>query len=367
MSVRFLFKARTFDPFAFNLTASVSIDDPDSRNMGLLIASRMVDQFSIRLQDDSSLSLNLIKNKTYPPWTDSAVAAPVALADFVITKPDNELVKQFAKKATQHFDESSFPGIFRSPARLTDMVNQGGYRLLVICGRETESNEVGGGIIWRSIGKAMIQFYGPYIFNQPKGADMARSLTDAFLAAIAKSDALGTYSYYTTGDLPAEYFESIGSVNYTGIDGSDEPQHFVYRQLKEDHGASMWADPSIEPFLRQAYSRLYLPRRIAATSFAGEHLGDHSVFSLQFNRARSSVTIRPVWDGKDYAGNIADHVKLLKKEGLTNLFFEIDLSVAWQARIAPALDDNAFLPVLLLPYAGRGDIVVFQHELRGAP
>jgi anti-sigma regulatory factor (Ser/Thr protein kinase) len=362
MTVKFLFKAHTFDPFAFNLTAQVSVDEEESGNMGLLIASRMVDQFSIHHQQDNSLSLNLIKNKTYPPPSDGDTGDAESLSDFVIKKPDNETMKRFAKKAIRFFGDTQFPAIFRSGARLVDMITQGHYQILVATGKGTKSNETGGGIIWHPVGKAMIQFYGPYLFDQQENTSMAQGLVEGLIGSIAKTEAVGIYSYYTTASLPHDYFEPLGSVEYQMDSGMKETQSFVYRQLKEDPGASMWVHRSLEPFVKDAYARLFLPRQLTAVAFEGEHLPPHSVFSLQFNRGRSSVTIRPTWDGQDFEKNIADHLKLLNKEGLHNVYFELDCGIAWQAKLAPALLNASFAPVLLLPYAGRGDIVVFQRQ-----
>ncbi len=49
-------------------------------------------------------------------------------------------------------------------------------------------------------------------------------------------------------------------------------------------------------------------------------------------------------------------------EGLHNVFFVLDLSQAWQAAFAGALLPNGFEPCLILPYAGEGDLLVFQFE-----
>jgi hypothetical protein len=123
----------------------------------------------------------------------------------------------------------------------------------------------------------------------------------------------------------------------------------------------VWAGEQLKPFLQAVYDRLYLPREIVSTIFEGEKLAPHSVFSVKFDRPLNSVTIRPVWDGEDQAENIAGHLKILQEEGLTNIFFYLDLGVSWQARLVPALFINSFRPVLLLPYAGHSDVVVFQH------
>ena len=361
MEIRFTFKARSFDPYAFNLTALVTPDDGQTENLGLLIGSRAVDRFSIVQGQPDGLVLSLIKDKTYPPFSESEPGQSIPLKGFVVKRPDDEMVKRFVHSGVGYCDETSFPTPFRLPGRMVDMIAQGDYHILVACGTGMQGGEIGGGIIWRFMGKAMIQFYGPYVFNQPLHIDIARALVDEFLSAVAKTDRSGAFGHYTTADLPSEYFETLGDIEYCLESGDKQTSSFFYRQLKEDTGSNAWAGGQLEPFLRKVYDHLYLPREIVSTTFEGEGLAPHSVFSVKFDRSLNSVTIRPVWDGADHTENIAGHVKILQEEGLTNIFFNLDLGVSWQAKLIPALFANSFRPVLLLPYAGHADVVVFQR------
>jgi hypothetical protein len=74
------------------------------------------------------------------------------------------------------------------------------------------------------------------------------------------------------------------------------------------------------------------------------------------------ATLRPIRFGADANQNLAAHIALLQKESFQRIFFEMDLGAAWQTRFAPALIDCGFQPRLVLPYAGAGDLVVFQWE-----
>ncbi|HBA56145.1 ATP-binding protein [Syntrophorhabdus aromaticivorans] len=361
MEIRFTFKTRSFDPYAFNLTAFVTPEDGQTDNLGLLIGSRAVDRFSIVHNHPRGLVLSLIKEKAYPPWSGDESTPGVSLKDFVTKRPDDEMVKRFVREGVYHYDETIFPEAFRIPSRMVDMAAQGDYHVLVACGTGIEGGEVGGGIIWRFIGEGMVQFYGPYVFDRRLGSDIAGALVDGFLSAVAKTDGSGTYTCYTTADFPVEYFEPLGEIEYSREDGTKQARGFFYRQLKEDAGSHVWASGALEPFLHQVYNRLFLPRQIVFTSFEGERRAPHSVLSVEFDRPRSSVTIRPVWDGEDYTENLAGHVRILEEEGLKNIFFDLDLGAPWQAKLIPTLFEGGFKPVLLLPYAGQADVVVFQH------
>lgn len=358
--IHFVFKPRSFDPYAFNLTASVTPEEGQMDNVGLLIASRSVDRLTIRHHQLDGLTLVLIKEKSYPPPQASDFDEVSSLENFVIKTPDREMAKRLARNGTACFDEFSFPPFFRSPARMVDIMAKGDYSSLVATGTGALGGEVGGAIVWRSVGKAMVEFYGPYVFGQTNPADVAHSLTDRFLEAIAKTDASGAFCRFTTEHLPDQYFELLGAVEYR-LGEQSRINTFHYRQLKEDEGAHVWADPQLSPLLDDVYQRLFLPRKILTATFEGEMRGAHSVISVRFDRLRESVIMRPIWDGVDGADNIAGHLRIFREEGIGNIFFELDLGSAWQARLTPALFENGFRPGLLIPYAGQADLVIFQH------
>jgi hypothetical protein len=207
----------------------------------------------------------------------------------------------------------------------------------------------------------MIEFFGPYISDRHSGGRTAVGLVDHFLGTVAKTDAPFVVSRHATAELPEGYFEPLGTILYN-LPSGDRPCPFYYRQLKEDPGSQVWTHPSLLPFLKSGYDRLVLPREIHTTLWEGEKRQPHSVFGVQFDREQKSVTLRPVWEGEDAPRNLSDHVRVMTEEGIANVFLEMDLGESWQSLLAPALFDNHFVPVLLLPGAGRSDLVVFQHR-----
>ena len=58
--------------------------------------------------------------------------------------------------------------------------------------------------------------------------------------------------------------------------------------------------------------------------------------------------------------NLMRHLQLFRNEGIRNVVFEIDLGSAWKSAVIPCLLRNGFRPVQILPYAGDGDIILFQ-------
>jgi hypothetical protein len=95
----------------------------------------------------------------------------------------------------------------------------------------------------------------------------------------------------------------------------------------------------------------------------GEASPPHSVLAAEFDRAYGTVTLRPVWWGLDAHTNLASYVRLLSNEDISCTTLEIDLGKPWQSRFVPAIIDNGFQPRFILPYGGKGDLVIFEHKV----
>jgi len=363
VQLKFLFKVLEFNPRAFNLTATVSLEDMASLDeMGLLIASRAVDRFYITGNPQKGLELVLIKEKTYPELTDLRVPEVKQMKSFNIKSPEPESLKLFSRLVVAHYPSNLYLPVFRFPGKVVDMVSSGEYGATLAL---SDRGQIVGGIIWHWIGEKTVESFGPYLFNQPQQplcSALATGLLDSCIGRIAKTDAIGLIHRYSTPELPQGYFESLGSIDLIQSGGVTQASPIYYRQLNEDLGCQVWAHSDIESFLKGEYKRLFFAREIHPVSYEGEQRSPFSVFAPQFDRTNGQITLRAIWDGMDAADNLAQHIKVLKAENLRNIFFEVDLAHAWQANLMPALLENHFYPRLILPYGGDADIVVFQYQ-----
>lgn len=327
--------------------------------MGLLIASRSVERFCFAEDLQQCPELVLIKEKSYPAPAGLDTPAIGPAGDFRIITPDPESLKLFVRLVAAHYPDHLYMDSFRLPGKVVDMVESGEYGVKLAV---DERGQIGGGIIWRWVGTGTVESFGPYLFNQRADLGLSEELIDACIGQIAKTDAVGLISRYSTPELPGDYFESLGTINFVQPDGVMQPRPIYYRQLREDSGCRVWAHPDLEDFLRAEYSRLFFTREILLTRHEGEQRPPYSIFAPQFDRANRQITLRAIWDGADVADNLAQHVKVLRAEDLPNIFFEIDLAHAWQAGLTPALLEKGFRPRLVLPYGGKADVVVFQYQ-----
>ena len=281
------------------------------------------------------------------------------LEAFVVRNAEPEELKVFVRMVAEYHHPHVVPRDFAFPGKVTDMAASGDYRILVAADR---GGHIGGGLAWRREDSRLVECFGPYVFNQPLGSTMARELLDACIGAIARSKAVGLINRAPTPEFPVEYFERLGSLVLCGADGTQFELEAYYRELEEDLGGTMWTHPALESFLSSEYRRLVFPREIRPVSGEGETEWPCSVVSAEVDRGQRRVTLRPVWRGRDCEEVVAAHADLFAVEGIPCIFFEVDLGIPWHAHFVPALFKSGFQPRLLLPWGGKGDLVVFQRQ-----
>ena len=79
------------------------------------------------------------------------------------------------------------------------MVLSGDYRAALAFGPK---GEIGGGLLWRKVGSAAVEAFGPYLFGQPAASDIASRLVDACIAAIARTEAVSLFLRYAPRSYP---------------------------------------------------------------------------------------------------------------------------------------------------------------------
>ena len=365
VQVQFLFQAEDFNMRAFNLTAAPDLQEEQRlEETGLLIASRMVDHFDFSAVDAKGQSLILMKEKTYPAVTDVPAVDARPLTAFSIRKPDPEELKMFARLVNRYYAGHIVPPFLRFPGKVADMAGSGDYAASLAV---DSVGQIGGGIMWRVAGLKIVECCGPYMFNQVPGSGLAEALANSCIEAIARTDAVGLLNRYPTPEVPDGYFERLGSLSYRKSEHAPSELTVLYRQLVEDPGATVWSHPDLEKFLADQYQRLYLARRIQPVRSEGEATALSSVLSAEFDRTNGLVTLRPVVAGADAEENLARHVEVLEQENLTGILVSLDLGKPWQSAFVPALLKQSFLPRIVMPYAGKGDLVLFQHSKGDLP
>lgn len=351
----FSFKADPSDLWAMNLVTRTDTQE-EMDHLGLLVASRAVDDFTLRHEGDT-LHLTLRKDRDYAIVTPAPTAPVETRGELSITwNPEPELIKIACVKALGCYTPDAVPHAFFTPGKVVDMVRQRDMHMAVAMDR---TGAPVGMICRRTPSEQGISFSGPYVFANDDR--VGAFLTTHLINTVARTRAMGLFSDPATPSLSTKNFESLGHLSITHKDGGRTEQGVWYRHLKEDMGASVWAHRAYADFLEQAYRQQILMRDLKIIEGPGEQLPERSVFSAQLRPAAGKATLFPMVTGTDAGHCIARHVEILHQENFADIFIHIDLAHGWQAAMGQAVMDNGFTPRLVLPYGGKSDILVFQH------
>lgn len=346
---------------ALNMTARVSFDDESGLDeMELLIASRMADRFRISRRTNGNPLLTLIKNYSYPEIVADGMAKVPVVCRFDLREPDPGQIKWFLRLVNHLVSPTSFPKDFLYPGKIIDMAVAGDYRLLVAV---SPTGEIGGGIVWRWEGLKTVEFFGPYVFHKESNPEMARALMEGCIGSVARTSALVLINRMPPAELPEGYLEPLGTISMIGADGAPQRLTAWFREMQEDLGAVTWSHPGLQDFLAAEYRRLYFPREIREISVDGEGGDPFSVLSTEIDRHLGRVTLRPIWPGADRLENLKNHLNMIENEGLALVFFEMDLGSSWQVEFTSELLELGFIPQMILPHAGSGDLLIFELRI----
>ncbi len=280
------------------------------------------------------------------------------LSDLRKMQPNDEYLKLMIRYAAQSYNNPFIPMWFQTPGYAIDLFRNGLLFGLII----TDGiGHLGGGLLWRKDSDKLLEFFGPYVFDSSHKAEISHLLLEGFLESIAKTRAIGVINRYPTDAVSSEYFDNLGSLRFKATESDAKEITTYFRQIDEDPGLTVWSHELLLEFLEKKYEHLFFAREINLISNDGEQVSPNSVLASEVNIVSKKVTLKPIWMGRDVKQIIKDHISTFQNEGIHNIYFELDLGLAWQSYFVPALLESEFSPRIILPYAGIADIVVFQH------
>ena len=351
---------------AFNLTYRIDPDNEASMTgLGLMIAARSVTRLSFDFGNGEQFSLRLARERTYAPVTPIALPGLHTNAALRLYEPTGEDIRYFGSLLAS-CAPAFVPSFLQRPDMAVDMLACGAIGALLANSGET----IGGGVFWRRLSKSTIELFGPYVLYADPDDNILTRLIDEAMGRISRSGARTLLR--RQGPLAGfeRFFDRLGELTLiapspTASDGNDLTWTHYYKQLREESGGTVYSEAPFSGFLRSEYKRLCLPRQIRETSFQGEGRrrarSAASVLSVDFEHRRSLATLRLLVMGCDLADNLAAHLALLQYENIANVIVEIDTGHNDDTAFAPILYAAGFLPLLLVPDAGAGDLVLFAR------
>lgn len=339
--------SKNFNLEAFNL--AFDIDDENDSNMnelGILIASRIVDNFTMR-EVGSKINITLKKYKTYKQFTQLSQNTLV-INSFKISKPQEEELKVLVNLMNSNKKDEHLPRFFEFPQMIADIYKAGDMDALIA---KEESGSIIGGLFYKAISKNTIELFGPYMYSQNYQENISQELITKALELFAKSSFNGVICRDTNEYFPRNLFEKIGKIGKKDI---------YYRALYEDKGASSWACEMIEDYLLKEYEKLFLPRNINLINNSDKVSKKSSVITSQIDKISSEVIMRPLIFGDDFDDSLKKHLALFEKEKYDTIFFEVDLGESWHVYFINSLINQDFEPITIIPYGAKGDLLILQ-------
>jgi hypothetical protein len=323
----------------------------------------LVDTFRF-VQKRTTLCIVLRKHKLYPPISQSQAPGEVSLTgSFSVRQPDPHQLGLLALHSHQAYPLLMLHSSFLFPGKVVDMVASGDFFAVVAV---DDRGNIGGGILgrWQGSGNRVVEFYGPYVFGQDRRQEVAQLLVDGTIEMLARTNTLALATLMPTPELPTDYFDAVGSLSFSSEQGVASVFNTYFRHLGEDPGSLVRVHQLLVPFVEEIYQRVALPRDVIVLQEYGESVPVRSILAADHLKFLSRVILRPMWFGRDAPDNLRRHLDTIRLQGYTNIFVEIDLGIPWHSFFVPAILDCGFRPGSILPYAGKGDLVIFEQSVR---
>ena len=352
------------DMQALNLAFQVDLDDETALDMlGPMIAARSVSGLSLDFGAAEKILIRLWRERPY----DLSPALPLGNVKrqgiLRITDPGPEDLRYFCSLVASGNPEFS-PEFLLKGAMAADMLTAGDLYAALALDGET----MVGGIVWRSLTESCVEMFGPYVFHEDPGDEILTGLMDQAVSKISRTSVRGTLRRQGQMTGYARFFDYLGEIPMSDAKGNPMALSYYYRQLKEETGGkAIYSETQFANFLRAEYDRLCLPRQIRETDFRTAGLRDHSVIAVEFKNRRTMAILRPLCAGRDMAENMAAHIALLGRQGISSILFEIDSARDEDMMFTKALEAAGMVPGLIIPDAAKGDLIIFYLPAGSEP
>lgn len=346
---------------ALNLTHRINPDSEESlATLGPMIAARSVTRLALEFGASGALQLRLTRVRDYPAVQPLVPPRTPPLRDPVLREASGEDLLHLATLVAGS-GAGFVPPFLARPGLGADMLTRGDLAALVA----QDGARMTGGVLWTRVGESTIEVFGPYLFCPDADGQQLAALLDEVVRRVSRSGARVLIRRQDRLANPARHFDFLGELQLRPAHPQAPALHWphYFRQLLDDVGGrAVYADALLAGFLRTEYARLCLPRQVRELPPSGVQRSGASVLGVEFEHARSLATLRPLSAGRDMRENLDAHLALLAHEGIRNAIVEIDTARSEDTAFAPVLADLGFVPRLLVPDAGVGDLVLYTPQ-----
>lgn len=360
VSLAFRFPQPPPDLKVFNITARPDHEsDQGLSSMGLFLASRACDQFSVQQLQGGSWEIRLLKERNYPEDAQQDETDDPATQNTwdIVDIPSPGLVKQLSTLIACRYQSAQFPEEFTPQGKLLDKLASNRYGVIAA---QTDKGELVGGLIWRTTAKKVVECFGPYLNKPGDPLLLTDTLCERLFRLFGRSNHSGIVVYSPQALLPSSGFEPSGSI---------ETRHGTiwagYRMLDEEFGAVAYLSSDLMPFYNNFCNNMALARETREYHDSGEAGDGLTLLSARLDRASGAAYFTPLLVGRDAGQVIAEHLQLFDAEGYTTVCCMIDTGRPFDSLLTPHLLTNGFIPRILIPWGGTGDLIqLFRQSER---
>ncbi|MDK9718264.1 MAG: hypothetical protein OEL57_10235 [Trichlorobacter sp.] len=339
----------------FNITSRPDHDTEEGlAEMGLFLASRACDQFSIRQMALGGWEIMLRKERSYPAPVQQSQPYLAVQTWQLTTTPAPDAVKQFSTLIADCYAACQFPEEFTPPGRLLDKLASNEYGLILAQGQQ---GELAGGLIWHAGEGRIVECFGPYLAAPAEPEQLSIALCEKLTEQFGRSSRQGLVLYAPQQPPAAAGFEAAGSLAIPG-----GTIWTGYRMLAEEFGADAAVAAELMPFYTDWCSSMALARNIRSYHDDGETGNGLTLFATRLNRQIGMARLTPLLVGRDAEAVLEEHLHLLDQEQFSAIYCTVDTGRPFDALLAPHLLHNGFSPLMLIPWGGTGDLILLQRN-----
>lgn len=339
----------------FNLTSRPDHETEEGlADMGLFLASRACDQFSIQQLALGGWEIMLRKERKYPPLAQQSSPHSPVQAWLLTTAPAPDAVKQLSRLIADSYAACQFPEEFTPPGRLLDKLASNEYGIILA---QDEQGELAGGLIWHTGEGRIVECFGPYLAAPAEPEQLTIALCEKVAELFGRSNYLGLALYAPQQPPVPAGFESAGSLAIPG-----GAVWAGYRMLAEEFGSDAVSAPELLPFYTDWCSSMALARNIRPYLDDGETGNGLTLFATRLNRSTGMARMTPLLVGRDAETVLTEHLQLLDQEQFNAIYCTIDTGRPFDALLVPHLLQNGFTPCMLVPWGGTGDLILLHRN-----
>lgn len=334
----------------FNITSRPDHETEEGlAEMGLFLASRACDQFSIQQLALGGWEIMLRKERSYPAPVQQSQPHPAVQTWQLTTAPAPDLVKQFSALIADSYAACQFPEEFTPPGRLLDKLASNAYGIILAQG---EQGELAGGLIWHADEGRMVACFGPYLAAPTESEQLTIALCEKLAELFGRSNRLGLVLYAPQQPPVAAGFEAAGSLAIPG-----GTIWTGYRMLAEEFGADAAVAAELMPFYTDWCNSMALARNIRTYHDDGETGNGLTLFATRLNRSTGMARLTPLLVGRDAETVLEEHLQLLDQEQFSAIYCTVDTGRPFDTLLTPHLLKHGFIPRMLVPWGGTGDLI----------